>query len=106
MKMLPGLKLIELKSYPDDRGFFLERYHQAKMQAHGILETFVQDNHSRSHPRVLRGLHYQTDPAQGKLVSVLRGSIWDVCVDLRKSSPTYGQWAGLELSESNKLALW
>ena len=103
---LPGLKLIELKIYGDDRGFFTERYVEERFAGYGLPERFVQDNHSRSKPGVIRGLHYQTDPAQGKLVGVIRGKIWDVAVDLRKDSPTYGKWEAFELSDENGRLLW
>src|SRR5215467_3596107 len=101
-----GLILIELALKKDDRGFFVERYKQAMFREHGLPADFVQDNHSRSAPRVLRGLHYQFDPPQGKLVGVVRGSIWDVAVDLRKDSPTYRSFFGIELSDSNGRMLW
>lgn len=103
---LNGLKLVELKVHGDARGFFVERYHRGAFSNFGIRSEFVQDNHSRSAPGVLRGLHYQTDPAQGKLVGVTRGKIWDVAVDLRAQSPTYGQWYGVELSDLNGRLLW
>jgi dTDP-4-dehydrorhamnose 3,5-epimerase len=103
---LSGLKLIELKIYGDDRGFFTERYVLERFASYGLPERFIQDNHSRSKPGVIRGLHYQTDPAQGKLVGVIRGKIWDVAVDLRKDSPTFGQWEAFELSDENGLLLW
>lgn len=103
---LSGLKLIELKIYGDDRGFFTERYVAERFVGYGLPERFIQDNHSRSKPGVIRGLHYQTDPAQGKLVGVIRGKIWDVAVDLRKDSPTFGQWEAFELSDENGRLLW
>ncbi len=103
---LAGLLLIEMKIFRDERGFFVERYHEDKMRALGIREDFLQDNQSRSAPRVLRGMHFQTDPPQGKLVAVARGRIWDVVVDIRKDSPTFGKHYGVELSDSNGLALW
>lgn len=103
---LEGLWLLTLKLYRDDRGFFVERFRSERMRELGVQEEFVQDNHSRSAPGVLRGLHYQMSPAQGKLVSVIRGSIWDVAVDLRKNSPTLGQHFGTELSDENGKALW
>src|SRR5215471_13641545 len=101
-----GLTLIELALRNDARGFFVERYKQALFREHGLPTTFVQDNHSRSEPRVLRGLHYQFNPAQGKLVGVIRGRIWDVAVDLRKDSPTYRSYFGIELSDVNAQMLW
>lgn len=103
---LAGLQLLELRKFPDERGFFLERFHQEKFRELGIEEIFVQDNHSRSYPKVLRGLHFQTNPAQGKLVSCLRGRIYDVAVDLRKGSPTFGKYFGTELSDENNRVLW
>ena len=103
---LPGLKLIELKIYRDDRGFFTERFVESRFQEYGLSGPFIQDNHSRSKPGVIRGLHYQVNPSQGKLVGVIRGKIWDVVVDLRKDSPTYGKWEGVELSDENGRLLW
>lgn len=103
---LAGLQLIQMKLHNDDRGFFVERYKAEWTKQYG-LPGFVQDNHSRSKPGVVRGLHYQSAPAaQGKLVGVLRGAIWDVAVDIRKDSPTYGQWEGFELSAENGKLLW
>src|SRR5947208_15331150 len=101
-----GLLLIELDIYRDSRGFFVERYNRERFHANGMEFDFVQDNHSRSLPGVLRGLHYQYDPPQGKLVGVVRGRIWDVAVDLRPGSPTFGKHAGVELSDENGLLLW
>jgi dTDP-4-dehydrorhamnose 3,5-epimerase len=103
---IPGLWIIETRIFKDARGFFQERFKESVMRAHGIRESFVQDNHSRSAPKVLRGLHFQTNPPQGKLVSVTRGRIWDVAVDLRRNSAHYGQHFGLELSDQNGIALW
>ncbi len=103
---LDGLKLIELDVHGDERGFFVERYHQQKFAELGFAETFVQDNHSRSSPGILRGLHYQHTPPQGKLVGVTRGTVLDVAVDIRPTSPTYGQHHAEELSGSNGLLLW
>jgi len=103
---LAGLKLVELKVYGDDRGFFTERFSATKFVGLGIPAQFVQDNHSRSKPGVIRGLHYQTDPAQGKLVGIVRGRVWDVAVDIRKDSPTYGKWEAVELSDQNGRLLW
>jgi dTDP-4-dehydrorhamnose 3,5-epimerase len=100
---LEGLRLFELKLYGDERGFFTERFREDKWPK---LAHFVQENHSRSAPRVLRGLHYQTNPTQGKLVSVVRGRIFDVAVDLRGGSPTFGKWYGTELSDMNARVLW
>lgn len=103
---IEGLKLIELKVHGDARGFFVERYTRAAFEAQGLKNEFVQDNHSRSGPGVLRGLHYQVSPAQGKLVGVTRGRIWDVAVDIRQGSPTFGKYHGLELSDLNGKLLW
>src|SRR5215472_13943674 len=101
-----GLILIELAIKGDGRGFFVERYREELFRQHGLPTDFVQDNHSRSAPRVLRGLHYQFNPAQGKLVGVVRGRIWDVAVDIRKDSPTYRAFYGAELSDENGRMLW
>ncbi len=103
---IKGLKLIQLKCFNDARGFFVERYNENTFGDLGLPRHFVQDNHSLSQPRVLRGLHYQFNQPQGKLVSVIRGRIFDVAVDLRPSSSTYGQWEGIELSADNKKVLW
>lgn len=95
---IPGLILIEGQRFHDERGFFAETYKISQFEAHGISSPFVQDNWSHSVRGVLRGLHYQKQPkAQGKLVMVLRGEIFDVAVDIRKGSPTYGQWVGVGL---------
>jgi len=104
---LPGIKLIKPDVLADNRGFFMESYHAEKMAAHGITAAFMQDNHSLSiHAGVLRGMHYQLHPkAQTKLVRVAAGAIYDVVVDIRRGSPTYGQWEGFELSAANKLQL-
>ncbi len=98
--------LITLKRFEDERGFFIERFHREKCKALGFDADFVQDNFSRSKPGVLRGIHFQHNPAQGKLVGVTRGRIWDVAVDLRKDSPTLGQYVGAELSDKNDTLLW
>ena len=104
---IPGLLILEPKVFGDARGFFMESYNAKAFQdATGLTPNFVQDNHSRSGKGVLRGLHYQIEQAQGKLVRVTRGSVFDAVVDLRKSSPTFGQWAGVELSEENSRQLW
>ena len=104
---IPGLLILEPKVFGDARGFFMESYNAKAFQdATGLTPNFVQDNHSRSGKGVLRGLHYQVEQAQGKLVRVTRGSVFDAVVDLRKSSPTFGQWAGVELSEENNRQLW
>ena len=103
---IQGLLLVELKVYGDARGFFVERYHQQRFAEAGLPGQFVQDNHSRSAPGVLRGLHYQLGPSQGKLVGAVRGAIWDVAVDIRPNSLTYGQHFGVELSDVNGKVLW
>lgn len=105
---ISGLVLFEPKVFGDDRGFFFESYNQRHFEdAVGRAVTFVQDNHSRSAQGVLRGLHYQLPPhAQGKLVRVVQGEVFDVAVDIRKSSPTFGQWAGVLLSAENKRQFW
>ena len=98
---MPGLVLIELDVHGDERGFFVERFHQKKFLDLGLEVSFGQINHSRSAPGVLRGLHYQVNPLQAKVVSVTRGRVWDVAVDIRKNSPTYGQHFGVELTDMN-----
>jgi len=104
---LPEVLLIEPKVFGDERGFFLESYNQRVFrEAAGIDANFVQDNHSRSGRNVLRGLHYQLKQPQGKLVRVVAGEVFDVAVDLRRSSPCYGRWAGQRLSADNKRMLW
>lgn len=104
---IPGLLILEPKAFGDARGFFMESYNaKAFAEATGLTPNFVQDNHSRSGKGVLRGLHYQIEQAQGKLVRVTRGAVFDAVVDLRKSSPTFGQWVGVELSEENNRQLW
>ncbi len=105
---IPGALIIEPKVFGDARGFFYESFNQQAFDAAtGTRFSFVQDNHSRSAKGVLRGLHYQLAPrAQGKLVRVVRGAVFDVAVDLRRSSPTFGQWVGAELSEENQRQFW
>lgn len=104
---LPGVLIIEPKVFGDARGFFFESFNQQRFnEATGTHFNFVQDNHSRSAKGVLRGLHYQIQQPQGKLVRVARGTVFDVAVDLRKSSPHFGQWVGVELSEDNQRQLW
>ena len=99
--------IIEPKVFGDERGFFLESFQAERYTSEaGITLPFVQDNHSRSSKSVLRGLHFQKTKPQGKLVRVVRGQVYDVAVDIRKGSPTYGQWEGLILSEENKTQLW
>lgn len=103
---LKDLKIIQLDQFHDERGFFNERFSKAQFAEWGLPTQWEQDNHSRSKPGVLRGLHYQHSPAQGKLVGVIRGRVWDVVVDLRANSPTYTQHFGIELSDQNALLLW
>ena len=103
---IPDVKLIEPKVFGDDRGFFLETWSAREFAAQGINAAFVQDNWSRSARGVLRGLHYQLEHAQGKLVRCVSGSVFDVAVDIRRSSPHFGKWVGEILSEENKRALW
>ena len=102
-----GVLVIEPRVYADERGFFFESYNErAFAQATGIAAKFVQDNHSRSVKNTVRGLHYQIQQPQGKLVRVVAGAIFDVVVDLRRSSPTFGRWSGHHLSAENKNMLW
>jgi dTDP-4-dehydrorhamnose 3,5-epimerase len=103
---LPGVFVLEPRVFSDERGFFFESYNQRIMAEAGIIETFVQDNHSSSSRNVLRGLHYQVKHPQGKLVRVAEGEILDVAVDLRRSSPTFGRWEAVRLSGENKRMLW
>jgi len=98
---LSGLLIIDLDIYSDERGFFVEKFNQKKFKELGVECDFVQDNFSISNPEVLRGLHYQTNPSQAKLVGCVSGRIWDVAVDIRKSSPTFGQYFGIELTLEN-----
>lgn len=103
---LPGVFVLEPRVFGDERGFFLESYNERAMAGVGIRERFVQDNHSCSRRGVLRGLHYQIQHAQGKLVRVAEGEILDVAVDLRRSSPKFGAWESVRLSGENKRMLW
>ena len=104
---LPGLLVIDPKVFGDERGYFFESFNAETYKAAGLEEDFVQDNESRSGKGVLRGLHFQEPPfAQGKLIRVARGGVLDVSVDIRKDSPTYGQWVAFELTEHNKRQLW
>ena len=104
---LDGLLIIEPDVYQDERGYFFESYNQEKFRNLGMDVTFVQDNESKSMKGVLRGLHFQVPPfGQGKLVRVMQGAVFDVAVDLRKKSPTYGKWECVELSEKNKRMYW
>jgi len=104
---IPDVKLLKPKVFGDERGFFMESYNkQTLAELLGLDVEFVQDNHSRSSKNVLRGLHYQLKQAQGKLVRVVAGEVFDVAVDLRRSSPTFGQWAGAILSATNHHQFW
>ena len=104
---IDGLLVIEPKVFADERGFFMESFKASNFAAFGITQDFVQDNHSKSRKGVIRGLHFQRAPyAQGKLVRVTRGRAWDVAVDLRKGSPTFGTWCAVELSADNHLLFW
>ncbi len=104
---IPDVLLIEPKIFGDARGFFFESFNQKSFnEATGLDVNFVQDNHSRSTKGVLRGLHYQVQQPQGKLVRVVRGAVFDVAVDIRKGSPTFGRWVGAELSEDNHRQFW
>lgn len=103
---IPDVVLIEPKVFGDHRGFFLESWRQDSFREHVADVEFVQDNHSKSSQGILRGLHYQMQQTQGKLVRVTSGSVFDVAVDMRQSSPTFGQWVGYELSAENKRMLW
>jgi dTDP-4-dehydrorhamnose 3,5-epimerase len=103
---LPGCFLLEPLVHGDDRGFFIESWNRRTYRELGIDFDYVQDNHSRSTQGVLRGIHYQIDNPQGKLVRVTSGSVFDVAVDLRRGSPTFSRWFGVELSEANKRIFW
>ncbi len=103
---LENLLVVELKVHGDARGFFVERYNEARFKEAGLPTHFAQDNHSRSAPGILRGMHWQTGPGQGKLVGAITGKIWDVAIDMRNNSPTFGQHFGLELTGENGLLLW
>ena len=104
---IPEVLIIEPAVFGDDRGFFYESFNQKRFaELTGISRNFVQDNHSKSAKAVLRGLHYQIQQPQGKLVRVTAGAVFDVAVDLRKSSPMFGRWVGVELSAANKRQLW
>ena len=103
---IPDVKIIEPAVFGDERGFFMETFQQEKFFAAGIIYDFVQDNHSRSVKGTLRGLHYQLRHTQGKVVRAVVGEVFDVAVDLRRSSATFGQWAGVLLSAENKRQLW
>lgn len=103
---IPGVLIIEPKVFGDERGFFMESWNERVFREAGLDIAFVQDNHSRSSRGVLRGLHYQSPNPQGKLVRVTAGAVFDVAVDMRRSSPSFGQWVGVELSAANKRMLW
>lgn len=105
---IPDVKIIEPAVFGDERGFFMETWQQKKFEelVTGKPTRFVQDNHSKSKKGILRGLHYQTENMQGKLVRVVSGEVFDVAVDIRKDSPTFGQWVGVYLSAENKRQLW
>lgn len=103
---MKGLKVIKHQVFGDDRGFFMETYHQEKFSKVGLPTSWAQDNLSRSAKGILRGLHFQNPNPQGKLVRVLRGAVWDVAVDLRKSSATFGQSFAIELNDENKLSMY
>lgn len=104
---IPGVLIIEPKVFGDERGFFFESYNERKFaELTGIKTEFVQDNHSRSAKNVLRGLHYQIKQSQGKLVRVVAGEVFDVALDIRKSSPTFGRWTGFTLSAENRRMAW
>src|SRR5919107_2440805 len=110
MEVLPtrleGLRLLAPPVHGDDRGFFLETWHADRHAALGVPAEFVQDNHSRSRRGTLRGIHFQTVPGQGKLVRCARGAIFDVVVDLRRGSPTFGEWEGVRLDDQGAHQLW
>ncbi len=103
---IPDIIIVEPPVYGDERGFLLESWHRQKFKEGGIDREFVQDNHSKSSLGILRGLHYQTEHTQGKLVRVIKGEIFDVAVDIRCSSPYFGQWVAETLSENNRKMLW
>ena len=103
---IAGVLIIEPTVFGDDRGFFLESFNERAMREIGIDAHFVQDNHSRSQRNVLRGLHYQINQPQGKLVRVVDGTVFDVAVDIRRNSSTFGKWVGVELSAENKRMFW
>ena len=103
---MDGVLVIKPETFEDNRGFFLESFNEDKYAKEGIEYNFVQDNHSRSSKGVLRGLHFQKTKPQGKLVRVIRGMVYDVAVDIRLDSPTYGQWESVILSEENKTQFW
>ena len=103
---IPDIKIIEPKVFGDERGFFLESFRDDWFKKNVADVTFIQDNHSKSSQGILRGMHYQLEQTQGKLVRVTSGELYDVAIDMRKNSPSYGQWIGILLSAENKLQLW
>ena len=103
---LDGLVLLALAVHGDERGFFQETYREDAWAEHGVTGPFVQDNHSRSRRGTVRGIHFQTHPGQGKLVRCARGRVWDVVVDLRRDSPTFGEWEAAELDDVTGAQLW
>ena len=103
---LPDVWLLESRAFPDERGYFMEVHHTERLRALGLDLTFVQDNLSWSHPGVLRGMHFQAPNPQGKLIRALQGRIWDVAVDVRPGSPTFGQWEAYDLSAENQRAVY
>jgi dTDP-4-dehydrorhamnose 3,5-epimerase len=103
---LPGVVIVEPRVFEDRRGFFFESYHAERYKTLGLPERFVQDNHSLSVPGTVRGLHYQLRQPQGKLIRVISGSVFDVAVDIRRGSPSFGRWVGVELSAANKRQLY
>lgn len=103
---MPGIVLMKPEVFGDERGFFMESFRQSEFERHCGNYQFVQDNHSKSGQGILRGLHYQVTKPQGKLMRVIQGEVFDVAVDLRKNSATYGQWIGVTLSSDNKQLLW
>ena len=103
---LPGCVVIEPRVFGDDRGFFYESFNMDRLAEHGVTPTFVQGNVSKSSRGVLRGLHYQWPKPQGKFVTVLQGEVWDVAVDIRAGSPTFGRWTGVVINEENRRHFW
>ncbi len=103
---IPDVKILEPQVFGDERGFFMETWNQKKFEETVCKRSFVQDNHSKSTKGILRGLHYQTENTQGKLVRVISGEVYDVAVDIRRDSPTFGKWVGEYLSAENKRQLW
>jgi dTDP-4-dehydrorhamnose 3,5-epimerase len=103
---LPGVLILQPVAFEDERGWFMETFNAARFRQLGLPDTFVQDNHSYSTRGVIRGLHYQLENPQGKLVRCPRGTVFDVAVDIRRGSPTFGQWTGAELTDKNRHILW